>query len=233
MNSDNLRSQRGNAMIYILVALALFGILTAVLARRGAQSDAENLTEEMAQFESAQILAYAQSAQKAVDQMLMGGTMPDDIDFTTPNDDSFDNGANIYKLFHPEGGGLTYKSADTKLFDTHASPAQGWYIGMFNNVEWTPTTQAEIILTAYGIKQPICEAINEKITGSKDIPALSSGVMAELLVPPTVTGHPGSSENFMLANCPALPAQTCREHNMMCISDGGSLFGFYTVIEGR
>lgn len=232
MNSDNLRSQRGNAMVYILVALALFGILTAVLARRGAQTDTENLTEEMAQFESAQILAYAQSTQKAVDQMLMSGTTPDDIDFTTPNDDSFDDGAHIYKLFHPEGGGLTYKSADTKLFDTLGGVASGWYIGMFNNVEWTPTLQQDIMLTAYGIKQPVCEAINEKITGSKDIPALSSAVMSELLVPPTTTGHSGSSENLMLANCPALPAQTCREHNMMCVSDGG-LFGFYTVIEGR
>lgn len=219
-------------MVYILVALALFGILTAVLARRSGQSDTENLTEEMAQFESAQILAYAQSAQKSVDQMIMSGATPDDIDFTTPNDGSYDDGAHIYKIFHPEGGGLTYKSGDLKLFDNLSGPEEGWYLGMFNNVEWTQTTQQEIILTAYGIKEPICQAINEKVLGTKDVPVLASGTLVDLLIDDNVTGHPGSNADFMLTNCPAPPIATCRKHNMICITDG-SVFGFYTIIEAR
>ncbi len=221
-------------MIYILVALVLFGLLTAVLVRRNAQTDSENLTEEMAQFESAQILSYAQGTQKAIDQMVMSGTMADNIVFTRPNESSFDNGSNIYKLFHPEGGGLTYKASDAKLFSTLSAPAQGWYIGMFNNVEWSPTAQQDVILTAYGIKQPVCESINEKIIGTKAIPALVSSTLPELLIPSSVPSHPGTNANFMLTHCPALPAPTCREQNMLCISNGGGTeFAFYAIIEAR
>lgn len=214
-------------MIYILVALVLFGILTAVLARRSAQTDSEGLTDEMAQFESAQILAYAQSAQKAVDQMIMGGTTPDDIDFTQPNQASFDLGSNIYKIYHPEGGGLTYKAADSKLFDDTADPEEGWYLGMGSNVAWTPTGNPDIVLAAYGLKQPVCAAINEKITGDATIPAFDTDTVAISLIDDEY--HGGTNDPFTTADC-----SDCENMAILCASNpAATIFTFYTIIEAQ
>ena len=159
-----------------MVALALLGILTAVLANQSSQTDSQNLTEENAQFQTTQLLSFAQSAQSTVNQMVMSGTDPYDIDFAKPNASSFDTAPYANKLFHPDGGGLILKEANSTLFTGTANdPDPGWYIGMFSNVEGTPTTAPDIILTAYQISQAICENINEKVTGSTTIPALAGG----------------------------------------------------------
>ena len=36
-------TERGNAMVYILIALALFGFLTVTMSRQSGQSDSRNL----------------------------------------------------------------------------------------------------------------------------------------------------------------------------------------------
>jgi hypothetical protein len=222
-----MQSQRGNAMIYILIALALMGALTVVLSRQSEQTDSENLTEEMAQFESAQILAYAQSAQSAVDKMLMSGSTPEDLDFDMPNSGSFSEPPYYNKVYHPEGGGLIYKSSAGNLFDTTIDPVPGYYIGMFNNVTWTPTGAQDIIFTAYAIKKPICEAINEKITGSKTIPAYITGLMRATLIDQQY--HPAGQHEFGIDDC-----NDCEGMAMLCASNNvGTIFSFYAIIVAR
>ena len=214
-------------MIYILIALALFGILTAVLAHQSAQTDSEGLTEEMAQFQSTQVLAFAQGAQSAVNQMLMSGSSPDDLIFDKPNVASYDTPPYIHKVFHPEGGGLVLKEANTELFTgTDNDPVPGWYMGRFNNVEWTPTGDFDIILTAHQISQVICETINEKITGSRTIPALAAGTLADFLIDDDE--HGGTNDNFEATDCAA-----CDGYANLCISNpAADMFDYYVIIEG-
>lgn len=211
-------------MIYVLIALALFGALTVVLSRQSEQTDQQNLTEEMAQFESAQILAYAQTAQSVVDKMVMSGTSPVDLIFDMPNDPSFDDPPFYNKVFHPEGGGLTYKAADARLFEATTDPEQGFYMGMFNNVEWTPTAANDVIFTAYNIKKPICESINEKITGSKTIPFFLTLTMRSTLV--SSLYHSAGQSEFGDDDCSA-----CEGMAMLCVSNNtANVFTFYAII---
>lgn len=214
-------------MIYILIALVLFGALTAILARQGGQSDSENLSEETAQFQATQLLAFAQSAQSAVNQMIMSGSQPDDLIFDRPNVASFDNAPFIHKVFHPDGGGLILQEANSELFSgTDNDPAPGWYMGRFNNIEWTPSTGPDIILTAHQISQIICETINEKITGTRTIPAIAAGNLADYLI--DESEHTGSNADFDTAVC-----NDCDGYANLCISNAAAdMFDYYVIIEG-
>ena len=60
-------------------------------------------------------------------------------------------------------------------------PAPGWYLGSFNNVEWTQTTENDVILTAHQISQPVCAQIDLLLTGSATIPA-ASAPLAKVLI---------------------------------------------------
>lgn len=214
-------------MIYILIALALMGALTVVLSRQSEQTDQQGLTDEMAQFESAQILAYAQTAQSVVDKMIMSGTSVTDLDFTQPNVASFDNPPYHNKVYHPQGGGLTYKPWDAKLFNVTTNPIQGWYMGRFNNTVWTPTGADDVMLTAYNIKKPICEAINEKITGSKTIPPYLLSTQRGTLIDDDL--QPMANTEFGTDDCNA-----CNGMAMLCTSNTTvDIFTFYAIIVAR
>lgn len=215
-------------MIYILIALALFGALTIVLARQGDQSDNQSMTEDMAQFETTQVLSFAQSAQSVVNQMLMSGTNVDTLDFARPNASSYDTAPYYHKVYHPEGGGLINKEATSKIFiGVDNDPDPGWYMGRFNNVEWTPTTANDIILTAHQISDVVCRNINEKVTGATTIPAIAgTGNLADYLI--DEEEHSGSNADFDVAVCP-----DCEGFAMMCVSNtAADMWDFYVIIEG-
>ena len=78
MNSDKQSrgcSTAGNALLYILLALALLGLLTMALRSQSDQAGSENLEKEQAQLYATKMVAYAASIKNVVDQMLMTGTL--------------------------------------------------------------------------------------------------------------------------------------------------------------
>ena len=235
MNSDILPvksshpGESGNAMIYILIALALIAALTLALTRQNEQSDALGINDEKAAFFSTQLISYATTAQDSINKMLMSGSQVTDLDYVLPSASSFNTAPNIYKVFHPQGGGLVYKEANPDIFTGSSSdPAPGWYIGRFNNVEWTPTTANDIILTAHQISKPVCENLNKKITGSSTIPAIAgTGNLADYLIGDT--NHSGSNAPFTVAVC-----SDCEGYSSLCVSnDSGDMWSYYVIIEGQ
>lgn len=170
MNNTKTNTQRGNAMIYVLIALALFGFLTLTLSRQNDQADGENINDEMAEFYANELINYTAAAQNAIDMMLASGSEINDLDFVLPSDAAFNTGSNIHKLFHPQGGGLNYQEKfNSDIIETSSGSPAGWYF-IKNNVAWTPSVSNDVILSAFSIKKNICEMLNKKITGSTDIP---------------------------------------------------------------
>lgn len=227
MNSDkhSARGVRGNAMIYILISLALLGLLTMTLMRQNKQGG-DDIEADQAELLASQVLTYTTTVKAAVDQMLLIGTPVASIDFARPSDTGFDTAPYGNKLFHPEGGGLSYSPPSQNLFVSGlSSPAAGWYAGRFNDIEWTPTSAQDVVLTAWGIKQPVCALLNKKITGSAAIPALSSA--RSRLV--KVTYHSAANAAFVKADCTA-----CEEKPSLCVStDSAAVFVFYSVISAQ
>lgn len=213
-------SCRGNAMVYILVALALIGFLTLTLSNQNNQADGQDLSDEMAEFYASELMNYVASAQQAIDMMLATGTEIDELDFVRPSEAAFNTGSHIHKVFHPQGGGLNYEEF------SEGSQTLGISSGLWamrkNNVEWTPTTRDDVILTAYDINRQICEQLNKSILGSKTIPIVNgttilSGLFTNITTPLTT------------ALCP-----DCEGYPSICVTTTPQTgFVFYNIIAAQ
>lgn len=218
------KNERGNALVYVLIAIALFAALSYTLARNTDTNEAGTLSEDRAELYATQLISYAAQAKSVVDQMLFQGAQIDDLVFTLPSEAGFNNAPTMYKVYHPDGGGLIPATIpDQALNEISTTPPSGWYMGRFSNVEWTPTTDQDIILTAYQIEKSVCERINFTVTGNTDIPKISSGAMSDYLVPDSF------DTDFMEADCP-----DCSDHSSLCISNSAaSAFAFYSIIAAQ
>lgn len=217
---------RGNAMIYILLALALLAGLTMVL-NRGNDMGGDDLDKDKTELLTLQVTAYAGSAKNAVDQMMMSGTPVTSLNFVVPSDPTFNTGSNIHKVYHPAGGGLAFEKAEPAIFDTTStySTLGGWYMTRTNNIEWTPTAAPDVLLVAWRIHKAICENINKKITGSTDIPDIASPVEVFL---GTTNGAP-TNEDLMIADC-----ADCEGYPALCVSNAAqNNFAYYNIISGQ
>lgn len=219
------QKESGNALIYVLIAIALFAALTMTLGRQTDTSEASALSDEKAELLATQLINYAAQAKSVADQMIFTGTASavDDIDFTLPTDAAFNTPPHINKIYHPEGGGLNPASLPAQAVEQNSTdPPAGWYLGRFNNVEWTKTTAEDIILTAHQINKKVCEKINEKVTGSTTIPVLGDGPKFYLI---DDSLHTGSNVNLDIGECSG-----CDPYFSICVTGDGNHYSFYTII---
>lgn len=225
-------SESGNAFLYILIAVILFGALIFTLSRT---SDNDDGTGELAEGQKTiavnEILAYAASAQNVLTQMQASAVQTDQIDFMVPSDSAFNDPPTIYKFFHPDGGGMTLKTLPKVAIDDNGSGVDpGYYIGRYNSIEWTPSTTNDILFTAYELKQDVCAAINLKLTGDATIPTVIGDSAEDLFVPDDL--HAGTNTNFEVSNC-----ADCEEKPALCVeataSGGVTEYVFYSIMEAE
>lgn len=220
-------SERGNALIYVLIAIALFAALSMALTRQTDTSETSTLTTEKARMYATQIIGYSAQVKSSVEQMLFIGTAPENLDFVRPGDAGYNTAPHINKIYHPDGGGLTPgtipKEARTNSI---SSPVAGWYLGRFNNVGWSKTAAPDVVLVAFQIEKAVCETINQKITGNPAIPQLT-GAIRDLLIDDSL--HSGTNADFTAATCAA-----CDGLPSLCVGDNsGAAYGYYSVIVDR
>lgn len=226
-------AQRGNATIYVLIVVALFAALAFVLTRQGDSSESGHMSNEKALIVAGDIIAYPAQVKQAIDMMVMSGTNPSDFDFTRPGQANFLTDPVITKIFHPDGGGLILAQLpEGSTSQSSTNPPAGWYLGEFNNVGWTVSSDFDLMLTAYQVKKEVCERINLKLTGSTYIPSLNGNTIPNLMIdkenPPGIAVHSGTNADFNASAC-----SSCFGKPAMCVSEGGSRYGFYSVILNR
>lgn len=230
MNSEKYRTQNtaGNVMIYIIIALALIGGLTMVLSRQNTVDSGTSLDQDKTELLTTKMVAYAGSGKTVLDQMMMSGSNVGSIDFSRPKDTSFDTGTHYTQIFHPDGGGLGYSDADANTFVmTATSPVSGWYMGRFNNVEWTPSTANDVLFVAYDVTQAMCESIDKKITGSTTIPIVAAADIRPYFI--DVAYSSVANADFTTTECAA-----CDGYPSLCVTDSGSsVYVYYNIISGQ
>lgn len=224
-------NQKGNIFVYILIAVGLFGALMFTISKSSSQNDAVGeLAEGESKIVAGEIIAYAASATNALSQMQQTGATVSMVSFMLPADDDFEDDLPdpiIYKLFHPDGGGLNYKPLPLKASaDDATGLAAGYYIGRFSNIEWTPTTAQDVIFTAYEIKEPVCKELNRKVAGTTTIPTVIGDSLQNFFVYDDL--HVGSNADFMETNCTA-----CEEISALCVTDGAGKYAFYSILEAE
>ena len=220
------KSQAGNATIYVLILVALFAALSFTLMRQNDNSESGTLESEKADIIAGQIIAYPFQVKQAIEMMTMTGSEASDLDFMLPDDANFNTAPNGDKVYHPEGGGLNPARLPAEaIAQISATPPAGWYLGRFNNVEWSPTTEQDVVLTAYQISRQICESINYKLTGSTTIPALTSN-LNDVLIDDETPLHSGANFDFNVTVC-----GDCENVPALCVSNApATAFAFYSII---
>jgi hypothetical protein len=227
-------SQQGNAMIYVLLVVALFAALGFILARGSNTSETAGLSDDKARIYTSQIMGAPMQMKQALDTMVYSGAKinkvlseDETVNFALPQDTvAFASGSNSDKFFHPEGGGAILPTLPGEAVEAQdgSSPAPGWYVGHFNDVEWTPSDSKDVVMTGWQVAKKICQQINEKLTGSAAIPVLAHAA-GTLLIDKDSSGA-GSNIRFTSAEC----AQ-CYGQPALCVQDAGSgPYAFYSVI---
>ena len=220
-------TERGNALIYVLIAIALFGALSFTLSRQTDSSEVGSLDSERANLYIGQMTSYAAQTQSSIDQMLFTSASDiDDLDFTPPGDPTFDTGIVIHKVYHPSGGGLNPgRLPQEAVAQVVSDPMPGWYLGRFNNIDWTESTADDVILTAFQISEELCNRINANIDASLATPPSSSVQLRNILIDDAL--HGGTNVELTTGGGQICPE--CNNRAALCIENGG-VYAFYSVI---
>jgi hypothetical protein len=220
------QKESGNALIYVLIAIALFAALSMTLGRQTDTSESEAIDDGKAELLATQLINYAAQAKSVVDQMDFLGNADTigNLDFTLPTGAGFNTAPHLDKVYHPEGGGLNPASLPAQAtYEIATDPPAGWYLGRFNNVEWTANAGDDVILVAYQIKQEVCEKINEKVTGNSTIPALTVN-MRHMFIDDSL--HSGTNADFTTTECAA-----CDSYFSLCVSNNSNTaWSFYSIV---
>jgi len=211
---------QGNVLIYVLVAVALFAALGFALTQQTRNSGTQELDRANLEFYATQLIGYAAQVRSVIEQMEITGTSIDEIDFVRPDESGFNTSPHLHKIYHPEGGGLNIATLNEEVIaQTASTPPPGWFLGRFNNVEWTEGSGQDVILTTYQISEAVCTVLNEKITGSPTIPGLTT-FMSNVLV------DTASNLDLTVARCAA-----CDGYTSLCVTNNiGDAYSFYTIV---
>ena len=222
----------GNVFMYVLIAVVLFAGLSFALSRSNDSAPQNEIATAQTQAAVAEILGYAAQAQSAVDQMVMNGATVNsgapatDINFMLPSNANFNTAPTFQKLYHLDGGGLQYKALSKSASDTTlTNPASSYLIGTIQNIEWTPTTQSDLLFITYGLNTTTCAALNRKITGNDTIPTWSTNtqLLAQSIIS---TGHVATS--FYKGVC-----SYCDDKSALCFKDSSNRYVYYQFLVAR
>ncbi len=110
---QTLSCARGNALLFVLMAVALLGILTAVISRTSTSVEQTGNVEQ-ARVKAAALLRYTQGLEVAIQQMVTnGGTSESVLEFAAlgegyDNPNCAEEKCDPFKL---GGGGMAYRNA--------------------------------------------------------------------------------------------------------------------------
>lgn len=212
-----MKNCKGNALIYILIAVALLAALTYTLSRSGGGQQANQLDSSRIKLLASDLINHATSSEMTVAQMQQWGANLDDIRSDLPGTVPYASNTNM-QLHHPAGGGLTVFENDVDYFD--ANGTTGWALQGNVNVDWSPSTATDLIYTFINVRDDVCAQINARFLDSEAIP-VSTVDFANTFI------ENATDDPFIAAEC-----SDCVGIKSMCISDG-TTNAFYNIIGSR
>lgn len=166
-----LKSQSGNVLVYILIAVALLAALSYVVAQnsRGVVS---GISEQRAKLYATEIITYANSLADAVSQLRLRGCRDTEISFERPPFDGSDplytnpNSPSDFSchVFHVAGGAVGVLNAPDG-----ASTSQNEYDFREIKVEKLGQhTLADVHLLLPDVDLEVCKALNKILSNNDD-----------------------------------------------------------------
>lgn len=176
------KSENGNVLFLILIAVALFAALSYAVTQssRGGGSAAN----EQADLSASRLMNYSAMVKTAIMRLkLRESTTIGNIYFNSdiykrisgaPAPASLGSPADpsLY-LFHPDGGGLAEMTFEDLAVDCAGCPTgyiqPGHMLMVWVEAQWLGAGGDDAAITFFGINQEVCEAINRKV-GISGIP---------------------------------------------------------------
>ncbi len=175
------KSEKGNVLFIILIAIALFATLSFAL--KGSGNNAEDMFSDIQVEKQAEQLIAHMSAIKAkvVTMIEVNSTNPADISAIIPTDANFNTTPppNMNKIYHPLGGGITYTDS--------MAGASGIVYNNTLTITGVGTASADIAMVAEVPSLRYCQTINETLLGSNNVPTITDATGTNMLAPAAVT----------------------------------------------
>lgn len=228
-------SQNGSAFFIILIAIAMFAMLSYAVSQ-GSRSSASSLNAEQTIIAAQEILSYANTVAKAVQRMRLAGckdteisadssAMPQ-VNAAAPADES----CHIASL---KGGkvNMQYRVPPAYHVDASDPDSGAWLITASDDITGVGTngcsdeTCADLTLTVFDVKPEICAAMN-KLLGIDTMPADTDYDRSILWV-----GAYDSSPNEVGNTVAGVPM---RGKTAACLNETGSnSYIFYQILIAR
>lgn len=157
------RTETGNALWYILIAIILLAALTVMLTRTSTTSE-ETGSYERQEIKIAEMLRYAKGMEQAVNRLQSQGCSENDISFEQAVVAGYSNpGSPVNKschIFEPEGTGLQWQDPPENIND-----GSTWFIGAANVVTGVGCDTAsaactDLLLILPNVTEATCLRIN-------------------------------------------------------------------------
>jgi len=179
--SDPRRSERGSALIYIFIAIAVFVALTFAISSSSRQS-MSHADREQAELFATQILDYTGMIRRAIQTMKIDALKDEQICFDAPGwgHNEYDHAAcaeTKNQIFSTAGGGASFQNPAPDLLDSllEGEPQYGrWYFTGANSItdvgsDCSPNADCnEMLAVLPYIKQSVCIALNKKLQNTTD-----------------------------------------------------------------
>ena len=167
-----MHSQKGSALFYILIAVALLAALCYAVAQSG-RGSVTQINDERAKLIADDVMQYADAFSNAVAQIRLRGVKDADLCF----DDAGWGGANYpnascsdeaNKIFGLKGGGISWRKPPPEALDSTATSDFVWHILGDNEVQGVGTTCgnaacSDLIFEVDGLSLAVCKKINEEL----------------------------------------------------------------------
>jgi hypothetical protein len=163
------KSERGNVLFIIFLAIVLLGALTAAI-QFNSRPEGATIDKEKLIFRVTEVQRYASELERAVLFIMEQGKSESDIRFAHPDapaeyGDLHTDTDPSRQVFHPQGGGALYRAAPEGIND--GSP---WEFYGGTHLPGVGSDRAELIAVLPNVTAQFCQRINE-VNGQTGTPA--------------------------------------------------------------
>lgn len=172
---DHRYSEKGSAIVYVFIGIALFGALMFLFSR-GASQNVSGFTKQQSTVKAQALIDYSNNVANAVNRLITNGVSENDISFATDlykaKSGSILNPASKFpnctdescKVFSPQGGKIAAQiPTDLGALDPASPtyfPERGGLIAHTIHVVNVGTTLPDLVLSFHTIPKDVCIEIN-------------------------------------------------------------------------
>lgn len=176
---NNRKSEKGNVLFLILIAVALFAALSYAVTQ-STRSGSGTADAEKALLSGATMTQYPTALRTSIIRMVLGGTDVSNIVFDAPA--AFTTVSDLEAaVFHPTGGGAVFQQAPA---DVMAGATQGnWFYNANMEIPLIGIDGAggnDVIAFLPGVSSAVCRNVNKEFSINTTGCTMTDGVVPDL-----------------------------------------------------